>query len=196
MEAIRKYTLNGKLENNEVMQAGPSTPSEKIPIRVPSQLQGLIPEFIENRYEDVENIETAISMQDFETIRILGHRMKGSGGGYGFDYLSTIGGSPPRTSLIERSQEAKVEDPGVVAVRPVKSDPILADQSSIDHMNAGRIGLEDLQRIIVLLRTLGPTRRTRTVPAQHRQRILAARIIIPIDNQPLLFDLDLQIFGR
>ena len=28
---------------------------------------------------------------DLNTIRLLGHRMKGDGGGYGFDQISTIG---------------------------------------------------------------------------------------------------------
>jgi hypothetical protein len=33
----------------------------------------------------------ALEKQDFETIRILGHTMKGTGGGYGFDTISEMG---------------------------------------------------------------------------------------------------------
>ena len=45
-----------------------------------------------NRAVDVENVIIAVNEGDFEKIRIVGHTMKGVGGGYGFDYITSIGG--------------------------------------------------------------------------------------------------------
>jgi HPt (histidine-containing phosphotransfer) domain-containing protein len=38
-----------------------------------------------------EGIRSALEAGDLETARSLGHQMKGSGGGYGFDRLTEIG---------------------------------------------------------------------------------------------------------
>jgi HPt (histidine-containing phosphotransfer) domain-containing protein len=38
-------------------------------------------------------VTAALERGDFENVRILGHNMKGSGGGYGFDRISEIGAS-------------------------------------------------------------------------------------------------------
>ena len=48
--------------------------------------------FLANRQKDLRTLRTALSEKDFETIRTLGHRMRGDGGGYGFNAISTIGG--------------------------------------------------------------------------------------------------------
>lgn len=66
---------------------------EKIVIKVDSYLKELIPGYINNRYSDIETIKTALENGDYETIKILGHSMKGSGGGYGFDAITEIGKS-------------------------------------------------------------------------------------------------------
>lgn len=60
-------------------------------VYIDSELSEIIPKFIENRNKDIIKIKEALGMNDFQTIRILGHNMKGSGGGYGFDYISEIG---------------------------------------------------------------------------------------------------------
>lgn len=67
--------------------------SEKFVVRVDPDLEELIPEYLENRHKDVETITQLLKDEDFENIRILGHSMKGSGGGYGFDRISEIGKS-------------------------------------------------------------------------------------------------------
>lgn len=62
-----------------------------IPIRVDPEIAALIPGFLANRHKDVESLIDAVNQGDFETARILGHSMKGSGGGYGFDEITDIG---------------------------------------------------------------------------------------------------------
>ena len=65
--------------------------SEKIRIRVDPVLQELIPGYLENRGKDLLVYRQALENENFDTIGILGHSMKGSGGGYGFNDLSSIG---------------------------------------------------------------------------------------------------------
>lgn len=65
---------------------------EPIRIRIDPELASLIPGFLQNRRQDVSSLLEAVQRGDFETARILGHSMKGSGGGYGFDAITEIGG--------------------------------------------------------------------------------------------------------
>ena len=60
-------------------------------VYVDQDLQDLIPMFLENRYEEINKIKSAITEKDFETIKKLGHTIKGVGGGYGFDYVTELG---------------------------------------------------------------------------------------------------------
>jgi len=63
----------------------------KILVRVDPDLLDLIPGFLDNRRKDISAIQEALARGDFETVRILGHSMKGAGGGYGFDAITDIG---------------------------------------------------------------------------------------------------------
>lgn len=67
------------------------TQSEKIRVRVDVDLKELIPGYLENREKDLLVFRQALEKDDFNSIATLGHSMKGSGGGYGFDDLSSIG---------------------------------------------------------------------------------------------------------
>lgn len=68
-----------------------ATECEGIIAYVDADLEDLIPGFLENRQEDIRTIREALKNNDYETIRILSHSMKGSGGGYGFDQVTNIG---------------------------------------------------------------------------------------------------------
>lgn len=68
------------------------TGNEKIVVGIDPDLRDLIPGFIENRLQDVKDIRAALKTGDFDKLRILGHSMKGTGGGYGFDEITVIGG--------------------------------------------------------------------------------------------------------
>lgn len=65
--------------------------SERIKVKVDPDIEELVPGFLENRRKDVNVIRAALLDMDFETVRILAHSMKGSGGGYGFDRITDIG---------------------------------------------------------------------------------------------------------
>ncbi len=66
---------------------------EKIVVKVDSEIADLIPGFLQNRQKDIKNIISYLEEGNFEQIERLGHGMKGSGAGYGFDGISEIGKS-------------------------------------------------------------------------------------------------------
>jgi hypothetical protein len=82
-------------------QNADSKPGEKILAHVDIELKELIPGFLENRHRDVKSILKALDQGDYETPRILGHTMKGLGGGYGFSFITYIG------SAIEQAAKDK-----------------------------------------------------------------------------------------
>jgi len=85
-------TVHGNGEDVTMKEEKESRESEeKIVIHADSEIGDLIPGFLENRQKDIEAINEALESGDHETIRLLGHSMKGAGAGYGFDEISTIG---------------------------------------------------------------------------------------------------------
>jgi HPt (histidine-containing phosphotransfer) domain-containing protein len=76
--------------------------NEKIRIRADRDLEDLVPGFLANRRRDIETIRNHLVSGDYSVIERLGHAMKGSGGGYGFDEVTRLG------MLIEKF--AKVND--------------------------------------------------------------------------------------
>src|SRR5438093_1898329 len=49
------------------------------------------PGFLQNRRNDIAAMLDAVQRGDFESVQVLGHSMKGDGGGYGFDAITEIG---------------------------------------------------------------------------------------------------------
>lgn len=64
---------------------------ETFTVEVDSEVQSIVPEFIENRKKDCRNIGLLLERDAFSEVRTLGHRMKGAGGSYGFDDISVLG---------------------------------------------------------------------------------------------------------
>jgi HPt (histidine-containing phosphotransfer) domain-containing protein len=64
---------------------------EKIVVKIDPDLEELIPGYLKNRLKDVQDVQDALNNADFALIHRMGHTMKGSGGGYGFDFISAIG---------------------------------------------------------------------------------------------------------
>lgn len=79
---------------------------EKFIVHVDADLEDLVPEFLENRQQDIGTMTEALTRQDFDVIRRLGHSMKGAGGGYGFEGITDIG------RAIEEA--ARVQDAGEI----------------------------------------------------------------------------------
>ena len=67
--------------------------SEKIHVEVMKDLEALIPRFLDRRHKELEAFRAQLAAGDFESLRLGGHSLKGSGGGYGFQQLTRIGGA-------------------------------------------------------------------------------------------------------
>jgi len=80
---------------------------ERIRIRVERILEDLIPGFLEHRRSDVLSIREALGTGNYETIRILGHGMKGIGASYGFNGISEIGQAIEAAAVARRGDEIK-----------------------------------------------------------------------------------------
>ncbi len=109
METIQKYTK----EVSDWPSAVSGQPSEawgdsgRVVVCVDRDLEDAIPGFLENRRGDMKSILEALEKIDYETIRRVGHKMRGSGGGYGFDNLTDIGGAIERSAKNRDSDEIR-----------------------------------------------------------------------------------------
>lgn len=59
-------------------------------VKVDQDLADLIPQFIENRKKDIEELSGAISAKNEQLVAQLGHKIKGSSASYGFEELSKM----------------------------------------------------------------------------------------------------------
>ncbi|GIW47189.1 MAG: hypothetical protein KatS3mg078_1066 [Deltaproteobacteria bacterium] len=64
---------------------------KRFTVYVDSELSEIVPVFFSNRRRDIELISKALESGDFESIKRVGHMMKGSGSGYGFDFITDLG---------------------------------------------------------------------------------------------------------
>ena len=95
---IRKVTLLRAIERHITAEAEASaapTPAApklaEVRVRLDESLRELAPGYLENRRHDLPRLATALTGGDWETIRVIGHNVKGTGAGYGFDEISRIG---------------------------------------------------------------------------------------------------------
>jgi len=74
------------------MTTGPNRNADNaIILYIDHGLEDIVPGFLENRRRDVRALEIALKENNLAQIQIIGHRMKGDGGGYGFDAISVMG---------------------------------------------------------------------------------------------------------
>lgn len=62
-----------------------------IVIRIDPELQPIVPKYLANRVRDCESIREHAAKGAFGDAKRLGHNMKGTGGGYGFEEISRLG---------------------------------------------------------------------------------------------------------
>lgn len=64
---------------------------DEVVVHVDADVGDLVPVFLGNRRSDAADITSLLGKGKFEEIGRIGHSMKGTGGGYGFDAISEIG---------------------------------------------------------------------------------------------------------
>jgi HPt (histidine-containing phosphotransfer) domain-containing protein len=65
--------------------------SAKKLFKISAELQEIMPGYLQNRVKDIVTLEAAVAKCDFHTLNTIGHKIKGTAGGYGLDPLSSIG---------------------------------------------------------------------------------------------------------
>lgn len=65
--------------------------SERIVVQVDEDLEEIMPRYLEIRQKELLELEDAVEKENFEQIRMLGHKLKGTGAAYGFEELSRLG---------------------------------------------------------------------------------------------------------
>ena len=65
--------------------------NDRYKVAVSSDLGELIPGYMKNQRKDLEALRAALAAADFEKLRQLGHRMKGTGDSYGFSKVTILG---------------------------------------------------------------------------------------------------------
>lgn len=66
-------------------------PSERPVVHIDPDIAALVPRFLNNRRKDTVEINRLLAESNMEAIRIIGHSMAGSAGGYGFPEIGKIG---------------------------------------------------------------------------------------------------------
>ena len=85
LEAVRKHAVR--------TGTGAAALPEKIVIHADPCLRAVIPAYLDKRREDARAILAALEKLDYEMIGELGHKMCGSGSGYGFSRITELGAS-------------------------------------------------------------------------------------------------------
>lgn len=95
----------GLAEMSKAAAPPPASDSGKIVIRADPEIADLIPKFLENRHKDVQQVRDSLRTMDFDKIRVIGHSMKGAGGGYGFKGVTEIGRQLEEAAKVKDQKE-------------------------------------------------------------------------------------------
>lgn len=80
---------------------------QRITIKVDADFEDIIPKFMQNRRSDIRRMLEALEQADYETIRVLGHGMKGFGKSYGFAFISEVGSRLEQAAQQRSAEEIK-----------------------------------------------------------------------------------------
>jgi HPt (histidine-containing phosphotransfer) domain-containing protein len=123
--------LQAYVENVEIVPPKPATPAPA-PMRVPTSpgdapgsgrievrpspmLAAIVPGYLQKRSDDVGLLRTHIRNHDFESVRVIGNGMRGSGGSFGFLEISRLG------DVIEHAAQQRDEATLAVAATELES---------------------------------------------------------------------------
>ena len=74
--------------------------TEKLIVNVDRELEDLMPLFMDTRQRDLEGLSKGLATNDFAAMQSIGHGMKGSGGAFGFQWITEIGALIEASALI------------------------------------------------------------------------------------------------
>ena len=97
---IRKITLLEALVQHGPKNTGVRvTSAPRIVVAVEEGMEDVVPGYLEKRRREVAVYAAALAQHDFDSIRNMAHKMKGTGSGYGFPVLTELGGVMEKAAL-------------------------------------------------------------------------------------------------
>jgi HPt (histidine-containing phosphotransfer) domain-containing protein len=60
-------------------------------VKIDEDLRDLVPGYLQNRRDELKTIAGLLEKGDFAGLKAIGHKLRGSGGGYGLDFLTELG---------------------------------------------------------------------------------------------------------
>ena len=73
--------------------------ADTLRIQVEQGMEDVVPAYLDKRRKDIPAYRQALAARDFEALRMLGHKLKGTGAGYGFPFLTEIGSAIEQAAL-------------------------------------------------------------------------------------------------
>jgi signal transduction histidine kinase/CheY-like chemotaxis protein len=111
LEALAAHTLNRSIES-PLARARGSVNAENLPSRdregavsqktliaVEPGMEDVVPSYLAKRRADIALYRAALAANDFESIKRLAHKMKGTGSGYGFPALTGFGATLEKSAI-------------------------------------------------------------------------------------------------
>lgn len=81
-----------------------SKPEAQDPLQDPL-IADLVPGFVARRFEDLEQLDRALAAEQFEEIRRVAHKMKGSGLSFGFPRISVLGAELEQAAIAQDARD-------------------------------------------------------------------------------------------
>ena len=103
---VRKATLVRAVERHARPTEPASAKEGAIRLALDESLRDLAPGYLDNRHADVPRLAAALAGGDWETLRVVGHNVKGTGAGYGFDEISRIGAALEQAAMARDAAQA------------------------------------------------------------------------------------------
>ncbi len=85
INAINRLTLDNIGQTREIQT------TNDIVVEIDNTLEDLIPDFLKSIEGYIETLDGSIPVDDYEQMRQTGHSLRGSGSGYGFNFISEVG---------------------------------------------------------------------------------------------------------
>ena len=83
-------------------------------VRVPSMLRDLVPWYLTHSTETLFEMERAVAAQDFASVQLAAHGLKGSGGSYGMSHLTELAAAVENAA---RSSDTARMSKGIAAMK-------------------------------------------------------------------------------
>ena len=79
-----------------------------VTVRLSARFQHLTSQYLQHRRDDVMLILNALERGDYESIRILGHNIKGTSGAFGFTEVAALGARLEEAAVGKAPHEMRV----------------------------------------------------------------------------------------